>query len=307
MTVTATFPPDLGVREREPMRQHTTLGVGGPADYWAEVRTLEELRRALKAAEELNIPRTIMGHGTNVLVADAGIEGLVIHNRASGLDVRADRRQIRVESGHTMAQLARRVVGEGLAGLTWAIGVPGTLGGAVHGNAGAFGSDMAAVLTNARVWYPDGEVTVSSDRLEFGYRTSALQDDAAGPVVMYADLSVRPGDLSALEQELRALAARRLESQPRGQNAGSFFKNPPGDFAGRLIEAAGLKNASHGGATVSEVHANFISNAGAATAADVVALAIDVRTRVEAAHGVRLEPEVRAIGRWGPEIGELFE
>ncbi len=307
MMVAATFPRELGVRVREPMRQHTTFGVGGPADYWVEVRTLEELLRVLEAAEELGIPQTIMGHGTNVLIADAGIEGLVIHNRASGLDVRADRRQIRVESGHTMAQLARRVVGEGLAGLTWAIGVPGTVGGAVHGNAGAFGGDVAAVLEAARVWYPDGEVTISNDRLEFAYRTSALQRDAAGPVVLSADLSVSEGDPGALDQELRELAAQRLETQPRGQNAGSFFKNPPDDFAGRLIEAAGLKNASRGGATVSQVHANFISNVGAATAADVVALAIHVRTRVEAAQGVRLEPEVRALGRWGPEIGELFE
>ncbi len=299
------FPDPLQVRVSEPMRRHSTFGVGGPADYWVEVRSLRTLRLALTAAERLGVPRTLLGHGTNVLVADEGIEGLVIYNRCGGYEVDRRAAVVRIESGHTMARLARRAADDGLAGLTFAIGVPGTLGGAVFGNAGAFGSDIAAVLVDARVWYRDGIRDVPSAAFAFAYRHSALQHDSAQPVVLTASLQVSAGDPAALVAELLRYARRRRDTQPRGSNAGSFFKNPTGDYAGRLIDAAGLKGARRGAAFVSPVHANFISNAGGARAQQIVELARHVQRTVQAKFGVQLVPEVRFIGRWGTELEEL--
>ena len=305
MIATARFPGRLQVRVAEPMSRHSTFGVGGPADYWVEVRSLHTLRLALTAAERLGVPRTLMGHGTNVLVADAGIEGLVIYNRCGGYEPVRPAGVVRVESGHTMARLARRSADDGLAGLTFAIGVPGTLGGAVFGNAGAFGSDVAAVLVDARVWYPDAIRDLPQAAFAFAYRHSALQHDPAQPVVLAATLRVSAGDPAALLAELLRYARHRRDTQPRGSNAGSFFKNPTDDYAGRLIDAAGLKGARRGAAFVSPVHANFISNAGGARARQIVELARHVQRTVQAKFSVRLVPEVRFIGRWGTELEDL--
>lgn len=305
MTATLTFPSELDVREREPMSQHTSLRVGGPADYWVEVRTVPRLTLALTTAQRLGLPRTLMGHGTNVLVADEGIEGLVICNRCAGFEPDPKAGVVRVESGHSMARLAGRAARAGLAGLGFAIGLPGTVGGAVFGNAGAFGGDVASVLDSARVWYPDGVRVASPQALDLSYRHSALQDDPRRPVVLEARFRVTPGDPAKLRAELVELARRRREAQPRGMSAGSFFRNPAGDHAGRLIEAAGLKDARRGGAVVSARHANFLANAGGASAADVLALARHVQTTVQARFRVRLRPEVRLLGRWGPAAREL--
>jgi len=295
----ALFPPTLHVRTQEPMANHTSFGLGGPADFWVEVRSTAEIVAALAAARAAQLPYTVLGHGTNVLVADAGIAGLVIRSRATGYAIDRVARQVRVESGHTMARLAGEMVKRGFDGLTWGVGVPGTVGGAVAGNAGAFGGDVATSLVGAQIWYPEGVRWQPLADLEFGYRYSALPDDPQRPAVLAATFTVWPGDLAALRAELTAFARRRRATQPRGYTAGSFFKNPPGDFAGRLIEAAGLKGARRGGAVVSSHHANFLSRAGAATSADVLALACHVQRVVEDRFGVRLEPEVRLLGRWG--------
>ena len=305
MSASVALAPHLTTRELEPLARHSTFGVGGPADIWVDVRSVDDLTATLDAAEAAAIPRTVLGHGTNLLVADDGIEGLVISNGCTELRFDAATGLAQVESGHTMAQLARRAAEHGHAGLGFAVGVPGTVGGAVYGNAGAWGSDIATVLESAEVWYPDGVRRLMPDDLHFEYRGSALQGDARSPVVLSADLRVAVGDSDALRDKLEEFAHRRADTQPRGQNAGSFFKNPNGDFAGKLIESAGLKGYAHGGAFVSPRHANFICNDGTATASDVLALALHVRDTVLQHHGVRLEPEVRMLGRWDPTVTEL--
>ncbi len=305
MSATLSLPEHLDVRQREPLARHSTFGVGGPADLWVDVHAVDDLVAVLDAAEAAGTPRTVVGHGTNLLVADAGIEGLVLANSCVGLTFDPAGGLAQVESGHTMARLARQAAAGGHAGLGFAIGVPGTVGGAVFGNAGAWGSDIAAVLESAQVWYPDGVRRLGPDDLAFAYRHSALQNDPETPVVLTAALRIEPGDPAELEAQLQTFARRRLDTQPRGQNAGSFFKNPSGDYAGRLIESAGLKGCARGGAFVSPLHANFISNDGTATAADVLSLARHVQTIVQQRHGIRLEPEVRLLGRWETAAWEL--
>lgn len=305
MNTALTLPSHLTVREHEPLSRHSTFGVGGPADAWVKVDVIEDLVAALDAAEAAGVPRTVLGHGTNLLVADGGIEGLVISNGCTGLQFDRDRGLVRVESGHTMAQLARRAAEHGYTGLGFAIGVPGTVGGAIFGNAGAWGSDIAVVLANAEVWYPSEIRRMTAESFSFGYRQSALQEDLRFPVVLSGELRAQRGDPAKLLSELKDLAHRRTETQPRGQNAGSFFKNPAGDFAGRLIEAADLKGCTHGGAFVSPMHANFISNDGTATAADILSLALHVQDTVFRQHGVLLEPEVNLLGRWDSTAANL--
>ena len=301
----AGFPSDLGVRVNEPMSQHTSLGVGGVADFWVEIRSLVKLVRALEAAQQLQLPTTVVGHGTNILVADEGIDGLVISNRCRGMEIDQEHGLVRVESGHTMTLLARRTAEAGMRGLTFGIGVPGTVGGAVCGNAGAFGSDIAAVLKDARIWYPDAVRVIPADRLNLGYRESAIKHDLRHPVVLEAQFHIVNGDSSVLREELLAFSRRRLDTQPRGLNAGSFFKNPPGDYAGRLIEGAGLKGVQRGGAEVSAEHANFITNHGGATATQLLSLAQHIQATVQAHSGVQLELEVRLLGRWSSQAREL--
>lgn len=306
MDVTAQFPSALRVRTREPMARHTSFGVGGPADYWVEVRSLDALRLALETADRLSMPRTIMGHGTNSLVADAGIEGLVIYNRTMEFDAFGADGWVRVASGYSMARLAGRCAQLGLGGMSFAIGVPGTVGGAVFGNAGAFGSDVAAVLRSALVWRRSHEVELAAPKFKFGYRRSNLHDDCSKPVVLAASFGVRRADPVTLRRELLTLARRRRATQPQGQNAGSFFMNPDGDYAGRLIEATGLKGWERGAAFVSSVHANFLSARPGGTARDVLDLAIAVREEVAKATGVRLTPEVRLLGRWNCHARTLY-
>jgi UDP-N-acetylmuramate dehydrogenase len=305
MIATLTLPSHLTVHEQEPLARHSTFGVGGPADAWVKVNAVDDLTATLDAAEAAGVPRTVLGHGTNLLVADGGIEGLVISNGCTGLQFDRDTGMARVESGHTMAHLARRSADHGYAGLGFAIGVPGTVGGAIFGNAGAWGSDIATVLANADVWYPSKIRRMTAKAFSFGYRQSALQKDPLYPVVLSGELRVQRDDPAKLLSELEDLAHRRTETQPRGQTAGSFFKNPNGDFAGRLIETSGLKGCTQGGAFVSPMHANFISNDGTATAADILSLALHVQNTVFRQHGVRLEPEVSLLGRWDSTAAEL--
>ena len=306
MTGEARFPSRLRVRTQEPMARHTSFGVGGPADYWVEIRSLDALRLALESADRLKLPRTIMGHGTNTLVADAGVEGLVIYNRCMDFEPSRAAGVVRVASGYSMARLAGRCARLGFGGLSFAIGVPGTVGGAVFGNAGAFGSDVASVLKSALVWRRRQEREMAAHEFGFAYRHSNLQDDVAKPVVLAASFRAKRSDPGALRAELLMLARRRRATQPQGQNAGSFFMNPDGDYAGRLIETTGLKGKALGGAFVSPIHANFLSARPGGTAQDVLDLAIEVRERVAEATGIRLTPEVRLLGRWNSQAQALY-
>lgn len=290
------------VRVGEALDRHTALRVGGPAELLAFARDVRALRLCAEQAWQHRVPCWILGAGSNVLVSDAGLRGLVVHNRADKV-VFGDE-EVWAASGASLSTLAQKCVSRGLAGLEWAAGIPGTVGGAVIGNAGAWGSDVASVLIEARILQPDGQVAIwTVEQLEYSYRSSALKRAHAGrteaeprAVILEARFRLRSGDRERLRELLAEITARRKATQPRGATCGSVFKNPPGDYAGRLIEAAGLKGASHGRAVISTMHANFIVNQGGATASDVKALIDLARQSVEAQTGVRLELEIELLG-----------
>ncbi len=286
------------VRTAEPMARHATLRVGGPADLLAIALSSEALRQAVELAWAHGVPCQVLGSGSNILVADAGLRGLVVLNRARTM--RVTRTKAWAESGASLTALARRCVTRGLAGLEWASGIPGTVGGAVFGNAGAWGGDVASTLTQATILEPDGCATVwTAERFEYGYRTSILKrSQMRTAVVLEAEFAVHQGDRETLQARVDEISIRRKASQPRGPSCGSIFRNPPGDYAGRLIEAAGLKDRESGGAQISPRHANFIVNSGGATAADVKALIDLARHTVQAQFGVALELEVELLGEW---------
>lgn len=290
------------VRRNEPLARYTALRIGGPADLLVTVEDIEALRQAVELAWQHGLPCRILGGGSNVLIGSAGIRGLVVLNRAGR--IRFGDAEVWAESGASFSTLAQHCVARGLAGLEWAAGIPGTVGGAVVGNAGAWGGDVASVLTEARVLQPNGQATLwDVKRLGYGYRSSVLKHRGAGsteperrPVVLEAHFRVKPSDRELLKKQLAAITKRRKASQPGGATCGSVFRNPPGDYAGRLIEAAGLKGAGQGGAVISTVHANFIVNQGGATAADVMGLIDLARRSVEAETGVQLTLEIELLG-----------
>ena len=280
----------------EPMSRHTTFRTGGPADIYIEPSGVEELKQVLDICREENVAYTIIGNGSNLLVADHGYEGFVL--KACGLDqVREVNRRLRAESGITLARLANAALGRGLTGLEFAHGIPGTLGGAVVMNAGAYGGEMVQVLT--AVTYLDGageEHTLPAAACALTYRHSRFSDRPDW-LVLEAELELRPGDGEAIRARMDELAAKRREKQPlEWPSGGSTFKRPEGHFAAALIEGCGLKGVGIGGAQVSEKHAGFVVNRGGATADDVRRLMALVQETVLRETGVALEPEVRLLG-----------
>ncbi len=281
------------LRENEPMARHATLGVGGPARWFFRPANREALTRALPLLPR-ELPLLPIGRGSNLLVLDEGFDGVVID--LGELDAIAfEGRLARAEAGARMGRLARQCADRGLAGLEFMATVPGDVGGGVAMNAGAFGQQVSDTLQSARVLHRDGrEETLAAANLDMGYRRARLP---AGALVIEATFALAPDDAAAIRERMRAMREKRGESQPLNQpNCGSVFKNPPGDHAARLIEAAGLKGRAIGGARISGRHANFIVNEGRATAADVLALIRLAREEVAARFGVRLEPEVRIVG-----------
>ncbi|MGC9334382.1 MAG: UDP-N-acetylmuramate dehydrogenase [Anaerolineae bacterium] len=294
------------VQVREPLAPYTTLRVGGRADLLVVADDTQVLHKAVALAWEYNIPCRVLGAGSNVLVSDRGIRGLVVINRAKAIAFSG--KGVRAESGASFSTLAQRCVTRGLAGLEWAAGIPGTVGGAVVGNAGAWGSDVASTLASAQVLQSDGAVASwDVERLAYGYRHSSLkgkdvQRGAGGsvrrPVVLEATFRLQPGNRHALRARVVEIATRRRATQPSGASCGSVFRNPPGDHAGRLIEAAGLKGEHRGNAIISGVHANFIVNLGGASASDVMALIELARQKVKDQFGISLELEIELLGQW---------
>jgi UDP-N-acetylmuramate dehydrogenase len=278
------------------MSRHTSLHVGGPADYFVRVRSEDDLVGAVRVAREAEVPTFILGGGTNLLVADAGIRGVVLENGYSDVTVRGT--VLDVASGTPLASVAAAAARNGVLGLEWMATVPGTVGGAVHGNAGAFGSDTASALVDVRLLDLNGDFwNARVDELGYGYRTSALQTMPA--MCVRARFHGEPGDRPTAVKRIKEMANERIAKQPLAQpNTGSIFRNPPGDHAGRLIEAAGLKGTRIGDAMVSQKHANFIVNAGTATAADVRALMRRCQAAVREHFGVELVPEVELVGQW---------
>jgi UDP-N-acetylmuramate dehydrogenase len=288
-----------GLWRDHPLARHTSFNIGGPAELFVETT------RPAALAEECHrrgLPYLLLGAGTNLLVADAGVEGLVIRCVNRGSEVEGAR--VRAEAGLKMMRLARICADHDLVGFEWAIGVPGTVGGAVYQNAGCWGSELSEVLVEAEGLLPgSGPEVWRGDRLDMGYRTSALREgDLRGAVVTAAVIELRAGDGQAARRQMAGWTDQRNRTQPiKTKNCGSVFKNPPGDSAGRLVEAAGMKGAREGGAQVSEQHANFIVNHGGATAAGVDRLIRRVQAGVSERFGVTLDTEVERVGRWEPE------
>ena len=289
----------LGVKtiRDELLARHTTMRTGGPADLFAVAHNAFELRGLVRFVRARRIPLLILGRGSNLVLADAGFRGLVVQVRAEGARVEGDR--YLADAGVPMARAATETQAAGLTGLEYGLAIPGTVGGAVWGNAGAHGSDTAGVLESATVLLADGsEAVLTGTDLGFSYRHSRFKD-APDELILSAVFHLTPADPGEIRARLDEIRRWRREHQPLGiPSSGSVFRNPSGDSAGRLIDALGLKGYRVGGAVVSEKHANFIVNDAHGTAADVRRVAEHVRAEVRARHGIALAFEVEFAGDW---------
>jgi len=280
---------------------HTSSRLGGPADFLLVVRTAAELAEAARQLWAAGVAFRVLGSGSNVLVADEGVREVVILNEARDMRFEAAETTAWAESGASLGVLARLAAERGWSGLEWAATVPGTVGGAVVGNAGAHGADTAGCLALAEILQPEGEIAAwTPERLGYGYRDSWLKRNPGRAVVLSATFQLDPADLHTVKARMAEYAAHRQQTQPAGASMGSMFRNPPGDFAGRLIEAAGLKGLRMGMAEISEKHANFFINCGGAKAADVWGLIQAAQARVLERFGVQLDLEIELLGDWIP-------
>ncbi len=293
----------------EPLARFTTMRVGGPADLFATVHNAHELRALVRFARTRELPHLILGRGSDLVIADAGVRGLVIQVRAEGS--RTDGERYTAEAGVQMARAATETQRAGLTGLEFGLAIPGTVGGAVWANAGAHEADVATVLESARVLATDGaETVVMAGLLGFGYRDSRFKHDGGrggspGDVVIDATFRLATADPELIKTRLDDIRHWRQAHQPLGlPSAGSVFRNPAGDSAGRLIEAAGLKGTRIGGAVVSDKHANFIVNDQKGTAADVRRLAEHIQAEIRTRDAIELAFEIEFVGDWsGWETG----
>ncbi len=289
------FPENL--LENAPLAQYTAARIGGPAEYLLTVQSAADLASAAEQLWELDREFRILGGGSNVLVSDRGVSGVVVLNQAKQVEFAGDR--VWAESGASLGSVARRAVDKGLSGLEWAATIPGTIGGAIVGNAGAHGEDTASSLESAEVIHrKEGRSEWQAARLEFDYRTSWLKSHPGEAIVLSGRFVLEPTDPAETRAKLDEFVEYRQRTQPTGASIGSMFKNPAGDYAGRLIEAAGLKGERSGQAEISRKHANFFINHGGASASDVYALIQLARQRVTEETGVELELEVELIGNW---------
>ncbi|MCD8083554.1 MAG: UDP-N-acetylmuramate dehydrogenase [Clostridiales bacterium] len=286
------------IRLHEPMSRHTTFRTGGPADWFVEPEQWSELADVLAVCREEHVPYYILGNGSNLLVGDRGYRGVMVALGAPLAAMTADGRRIRAGAGASLAALARLALEQGLGGLEFASGIPGSVGGAVVMNAGAYGSEICQVLRAVTLLTPEGEIReCRAEELELGYRASCIP--RRGFVVLDALFELEPGDPEEIRARMEDLAARRREKQPlQFPSAGSTFKRPPGYFAGRLIDEAGLKGFSVGGAQVSEKHGGFVINRHQATSEDILTLCREVQGRVRERYGVELELEVKLVGEF---------
>ena len=293
----ADYLPDMEYEKDAPLDRYTSFRIGGPARRMAFPRSGEAAVLLVSHALELGARPFVLGNGTNVLFPDEGVERLVICTRdMAGVAAGAVAGEITAECGASLAKIAVFAQKAGLSGLEFAHGIPGSVGGGVCMNAGAYGGEMAQVIDSVTVLFPDeGIKTLSCADMAFGYRHSLLMEHP-GAVVLHAEFALEKDDSAAIRSRMDDLMSRRRASQPlEYPSAGSTFKRPEGYFAGRLIEEAGCKGMTVGGAQVSEKHAGFVINVGGATCADVLALMAEVQRRVKERSGVTLEPEVRVV------------
>lgn len=303
------------VKLDEPLSRHTTIGIGGPADAFAAATSVEQLAALLDVSRRFDMPFFVLGSGSNIVVGDRGIRGLTIENKAThytqprAVEIQAAAApvsegsgvpsyRVRAETGASFALTSRQLAFAGFQGLEWACGIPGTIGGAVVYNAGAYGGCLGDVLERIAVWDAvDGVRQYEAADLGLVYRGSAFTKGLmAGRAVLWAEFVLWPGDPAELRARIADYDARRLKAQPRGRNAGSFFKNPPGSPAWKLLDGVGLRGYQIGGARFSDKHCNFLINGGDATAADVAALKALAQQRVREQYGVELEGEVSFVG-----------
>ena len=283
--------------ENEPMKKHTTFKIGGPADMYVSIGSIDELSEIIKLAKETQTPYTVIGNGSNILVSDNGIRGLVIEIGSNLAYCEADGDKIYAQAGALLSKIASLAAANSLSGMEEISGIPGTLGGGIFMNAGAYGGEIKNVIKNVTYVNTDGEIiTVTGDECDFGYRQSIFTDGKK--FIVSAELDLKKDDKSAILDRMADFRKRRCDKQPLAYpSAGSTFKRPEGYFAGALIEQAGLKGYRIGGAQVSDLHAGFIINCGDATAKDVLDLISYVQKTVYDKFGVMLEPEVRLLGK----------
>lgn len=280
----------------EEMSGHTTFRIGGRADAFVNVKSAEEIERIISFCKDSDTPYMIMGNGSNMLVSDKGIRGVVIHIGSGMSDCSINGAEVYAETGILMSSLAKKILEKSLAGFEFAGGIPGTLGGGIYMNAGAYGGELKDIIENVTFIAPDGTIrTEASDKLDFGYRQSIFM--RGGYVILSCVLKLKKGSYDDIKAKMAELNTRRSDKQPLSQpSAGSTFKRPEGYFAGKLIQDAGLMGYSLGGAMVSNKHAGFVVNKGGATAKDVLDLIKHIQKTVYDKFGVKLEPEVRLIG-----------
>jgi UDP-N-acetylmuramate dehydrogenase len=285
------------VRRAEPLARHTSFRIGGPADVLVQPTSAEALAAVVRTARATGQPLTVLGAGSNLLVGDGGIRGVVVKLGAGFRQVTWTTDGVTAGAAVQVGKLARAAVERGLSGLEFAEGIPGTVGGALFMNAGAYGGEVGPTVVSARGVSADGHLeTIAGERLAFRYRRAGLPADFLVTAVTFRLVAALP---EAIARRLAEIRDHRVASQPQGTaNAGSIFKNPPGHTAGRLIDAAGLKGRRVGAARISERHANFIVNDGGARATDVQALMAEAQRAVWERSGVWLEPEIRLVGSW---------
>ncbi len=287
------------VKENVALAPYTSARIGGPADVLITAESADELARIIKLLWKLDIDHIMLGGGSNVLVSDKGVRGVVVLNRAKAVRFHnGDEPSVLVESGVIFSNLANRCAAKGFGGLEWAATVPGTLGGAVYGNAGAFGGDMVGNLLWAELLTENGREKFTVEQMGYGYRTSILKRGEIDAVVLSAQLSLKNSTKEEATVKIEQFSAHRKATQPPGASMGSMFKNPNGDYAGKLIEAAGLKGKRIGNAEISPLHGNFFINHANTKAEDIRALIQLVQKTVKEKHSVELELEIELIGEW---------
>lgn len=290
------FVPEENIHLQEPMAAHTTFRVGGPADCLIEMESGEQLRKMQHYLRQIEIPFTVIGNGSNLLVSDRGYRGFILQVGKKMSDIRVEGNTIIAQAGALMSQVAKAAMEHGLTGFEFASGIPGTIGGGVVMNAGAYGGEMSQIVERVSVISREGEaLELDNDTMEFGYRSSTIRNQPF--IVTELVFTLKPGDSREIRARMEELSARRREKQPlEYPSAGSTFKRPEGYFAGELIMNAGLRGFRIGGAAVSDKHCGFIVNKSKATADDIMDVICEVQATVKDKFGVDLEPEVICLG-----------
>lgn len=289
------------LQENVRLSNFTTMNVGGPADVLMIAHSANQLAEIVSFIWKMGLPLYVLGSGSNLLISDEGLRAVVIINRAHNIKVNTRTRPYTIwaESGALMVNMGKKLTLRGLSGMEWAATIPGTVGGAVYGNAGAFGKDISRNLISADILHKEsGREMWECSRLEYTYRSSKIKRGSESAVILSTLFHMKSGEVDQIKAKIDDLRSRRAKIQPPGASVGSVFRNPPDDSAGRLIEAAGLKGRTLGGAIISPKHANFIINQKSASAQDVFNLLVLARNTVKKKFGIELMPEIEVLGKW---------